>query len=457
MRKIIIIFLLIFSATQLNAQIQIDGYAPKYKGKTFSFFKYDDYITHTETELAKCTVDDDGKFSVSLDIADIEYIYTSAGKYVFYFFGQPKSSIKLEISEREEKTESEKLNPFFEPLYVAAKVDATSDNGFNNQLISIDNASDKTMLAAMTSKNESREFRDSLLNAFKNSIANTDNSFAAEYAKYRTATIEYNLKLKTLGRLQHEYFVGKSILYNNPAYCELYNKLHEKYFLHLSQRKQGKVFKRAVNQSMLNEVENILRGDSSLLNNDFRQLMILQNAYNEFYDSNFSRSALLQIIDSVGVVSSNINNKKIAKNIRAKITQLLAGYYPPKFELNDLNGKTYTLESFRGKYLYLGFFSVNSYGCLQDLFLIDKLTKKYGEKIQFVSICIDNPEDITNFLRIEKFDWIFLSHAKQPDMLKNYDIRTYPTYYLIDKDGKLLESPALSPNENVEAVFENLQ
>ena len=45
---------------------------------------------------------------------------------------------------------------------------------------------------------------------------------------------------------------------------------------------------------------------------------------------------------------------------------------------------------------------------------------------------------------------MFLHFGTYPDIIKEYDIRGYPTYFLIDKDGKLLLSPAPSPFENME-------
>jgi thioredoxin-related protein len=56
---------------------------------------------------------------------------------------------------------------------------------------------------------------------------------------------------------------------------------------------------------------------------------------------------------------------------------------------------------------------------------------------------------------------IFLSNTvliagTRNDLLKQYKIKAYPTYYLIDPDGNFLFSPAPSPAENFESVFRNI-
>ena len=57
---------------------------------------------------------------------------------------------------------------------------------------------------------------------------------------------------------------------------------------------------------------------------------------------------------------------------------------------------------------------------------------------------------MSNFVLKNDYNWIFLHFGNQVDILKNYDIRAYPTYFLIGPDGKLIYSPAASPSENFE-------
>jgi peroxiredoxin len=458
MRTFLFVFCLTIYAACLNAQTHISGSAPKYKGDELTFCCYDNYITKNEKFLAKCNVDEDGNFEVNVDISYTQYIFVRYEKLVYYFFVQPNTNIKVEFNEKELLSDKEKLNPFFEPSFIAANVINTSDSDFNNRLVEIDKGSDNVILEMVKNKKESdREFKDSLLNIFKNSVPKTENEFINNYVKYRIATLEYALKLRLFKDLQSEYFTGKPILHNNPAYCELFGQFYDKYLLHRTQQAQGKGFKEAINKANLSKIREVLSKNDELANADFCELLILQNAFNEFYDSNFSRPAILKIVDYIAEQTSNSNNKKIATDIRNKITKLLAGYAPPNFQLPNLQAETKSINSFAGKYIYLGFFSVNSYGCIQDFYLINRLAKKFGKKIQFVSICVDKQKDIENFVKTEKFNWTFLVCNNQAELLKEYDIRTFPTYYLIDTSGKLLKSPAPSPSEGIDAVFEELK
>jgi len=181
------------------------------------------------------------------------------------------------------------------------------------------------------------------------------------------------------------------------------------------------------------------------------ELVILKNLYDEFYSDRFSRGAILAIIDTVINSSNIVSHKLIAQNIRANITRLLPGYAPPQFSLLNADSIPVSLAGLKGKYVYLCFCSCFSYSCLKEFDMLQRLNLKYSKYLQIVLISVD-PElsEMRRFVSKTDYKWMFLHFGKQPEIIKEYDIRGYPTYFLIDKEGKLLLSPAPSPFENME-------
>ena len=60
---------------------------------------------------------------------------------------------------------------------------------------------------------------------------------------------------------------------------------------------------------------------------------------------------------------------------------------------------------------------------------------------------------MSNFRQKNGYQWDFLHFANDPDILKEYDVRIFPTCYLIDPDGKLVLSPAPAANDNLERAL----
>ena len=91
--------------------------------------------------------------------------------------------------------------------------------------------------------------------------------------------------------------------------------------------------------------------------------------------------------------------------------------------------------------------------------MLADLYQKHRERLVILTVATDPQEEVLKqFLMKNNYNWIFLHYDRQPEILKDYDIRAFPTYFLIGPDGKLVFSPALSPAENFEQkLFEAMK
>ena len=61
------------------------------------------------------------------------------------------------------------------------------------------------------------------------------------------------------------------------------------------------------------------------------------------------------------------------------------------------------------------------------------------------------------FINLKKdYVWTFLNVGDHPDVLKDYDVRTYPLFVLIDKEGKIYKYPAEQPSSGLEAEVQKI-
>ena len=126
------------------------------------------------------------------------------------------------------------------------------------------------------------------------------------------------------------------------------------------------------------------------------------------------------------------------------------------FSLADENNVIKSLEDFKGKPIYLGFWSNTSIPSLRELKVIKVLNEKYGEKIHFISINLDKaPNSMVTTKTKYGFNWTFLHYGNDYELRERYDIRTVPTYFLIDSDGRLIQSHAKGPVK-IEKTLYNL-
>lgn len=461
-KKLALVFSLSFLiAGQTRAQeVNVRGNAPSYAGDQLVFYAYSDFITNTEIEVGRCEVNNNGQFNCQLKILDITMVFSYLGVYKIYFFAERGHQYEIVLPKKEAKTRAQSLNPFFQEHEMQVGIKNIDHNDLNYLTSTFDLHFNQNLnkIVQDTYLGKKTMNVDSLLNHIETKFAGSKNQFFNDYRHYRYGLLRQITGLQKSRSLSDEYFLNKPIRYNNPAYMELFNSLYDKYFVFYSHRDEGRSIQHdiSVDQS-LRKLKKTLGKNSVLANDTLKEMVILKGLYDEFYNDVFSRTALLAILDQLYRKAVNQEHVLIAQNIRSKITRLLPGFVPMPLALNDTSGKEIKLDDFKGKYVYLNFCATDSYTCLQEFPLLQNLYKKYGKYLEIITVLTDDePRNLAPFLKHTGYNWTFLHFGNNPNVVKEYDVRAFPTYYLIGPDKKLVMAPAPSPRENFELKFRKI-
>jgi peroxiredoxin len=459
-RAIVVLSIFLLFGLSLKAQVVITGKAPTYKGQELTFYSYSDLITFTEQAVGKCKVASNGEFKCELEIDETSYIYSNLGIYKVYLFVEPKVNYRVVLPEYEPKTEAQRLNPFFREVDLHLGIEKMRPNDLNYLISSFDLAFNENFDRIVQDAYAGIKSisLDTLTANLEKRFQKFNHSYFDSYRNYRYGLLSQLALMQQSRSISDNYFLNKPILYNNTSYMELFNLVYDKYFLFISRAETGN----AVNNNITSErsytnLKNTLAQDNVLANDSLLELVILKGLHDGFFDDKFSRRALLTILDSVYTKSKIAEHLIIAQNIRSKVTRLLPGFVPAPFELYNTKGKLVSLNDFSGKYVYLNFCTTSSYTCLQEFTLLEKLYEKHKKRLEIVTISLDNEvKDLKDFLDQTKYSWTFLHYGNKPDIIKDFDVRAYPTYFLIGPDRRLISSPAASPKENFEIQLFNL-
>jgi len=452
------IFPLFFSANIAFSQpATITGNSKSYSNDELIFYRYSDLITMAEEEIGRCKVDDQGKFSCQLKISETTFLFSHLGIYRIYLFAEPGKTYNLALPDKEDKTEGQRLNPYFRETDLFVGITNIGKNDINFFINSFDLAFNEKfdLIINDTYKGKININIDSLINTIESRYTNMNQPYFDTYRYYRYGLLKQITYIQKAKSTSEHYFLNKPVQYNNTAFMELFNLVYDKYFIFFSRTETGNaVFKNITQEKSLYNLKKTLATDNVLANDTLKELVILKGLHDGFFDDKFSRSALLTILDSLYFTSKIPEHLVIAQNIRTKVTHLLAGFVPTPFELYDAKGKLVRLDDFKGKYIYLNFCTSTSYTCLQEFTLLQKLYEKHKQLLEIVTICVDkDKQDMGNLLQNAGYDWTFLHYDNKPEIVKDFDIRAYPTYFLIGPDRKLLLSPAPSPREDFEIQF----
>lgn len=128
------------------------------------------------------------------------------------------------------------------------------------------------------------------------------------------------------------------------------------------------------------------------------------------------------------------------KNTSTEAPSIQIGSPAPEFEIQDINGKTYTLSAYKGKVVLLEFFATWCEPCRSAVPDLDRLYDRFKSRdFVFLAVAVDEGSDITEVLR--KFGREKKIHYPlAPDMKKIsdlYNVNGIPSSFIIDKEGSI--------------------
>lgn len=112
------------------------------------------------------------------------------------------------------------------------------------------------------------------------------------------------------------------------------------------------------------------------------------------------------------------------------------------FKARTLQGDTISLNHFRGKYLLLDFWTSNCGACLIENPLLKKKYEQYKDKnFEILAYCLDQ-EIETWQATVDKYKMTWTTASDLTgcygEVPMTYNIFMFPTYYMIDPDGKII-------------------
>ena len=432
-----------------------EGKAPGYAGEEMIFYRYTDMISFSEEEIFRLPVDGNGEFSVRFPAGDEpEKVFSHAGRYFIYLYVEAGNDYSVILPPKTEKAPHEKLNPYFKgiPTHIAVlNQDSTELNSLIRKFDDMYELLLHGSLAGMAG-DESRSYIDSVSAQMDMHFAGAHNPWFDDYRKYKMARLESLTRITAARGLSDSWFRDLPVLYGNNAYMELFNHVYDRYFLFFSRTVRGsRIFDDINRRRSLSALMSTLQTDTVLGCGRLLEFVVLKGIHDAFYGSDFSRSGMLAVLDSLAAQTIYPEHLRIAGHIREKVTRLLPGFDPPGFRLTGRDGRIRELSDFRGYYVYLNFCTAASYSCMSEYQILDRLDADHGDYLKIVTVYIDeNYQSMLDFLEKSDYGWEFLFYGDQPGILRDYDVRMFPGYYLIDRDGKMLMAPAPSPAEDFE-------
>lgn len=449
-----VILMLLFISTLLQAT-EIKFSAPDYAGNSFNFYVVDNFITEKQTIVGEGTADEQGNFSCEIDIPESMTVYCEFDVYKVWMVATPGESHEVILPPKREKRSS---NPYFRPQVFHLGIKGASPentnvliNGFGRQYTQ---KMSKNMQEIMYRRN--LDAAETVVAELQELFPVTDNEYFEQYKLYKYASAKYTALIQDPTPIMEEYFIDQPILYKQPEYAELFDKLFLKYLQYATQQVNGQKVSLMLNSGAYEQLIDWLTLDMGF-NKQLAEAIIMKGVKPLFYSKRFNTNGLFAILQKIGETSENAVHKETANNIYNELARTNYGTIAPELDLVDIYGNFVGWEDFDGMYVYLCFTRTDNEKFAPHKELMKQFQIKYQDDLAIVIVLEDDKiEENAELLSNDDFDWTVLRGQTRREIYDAYSVRILPTYFLIDPQGKMAGSQAPWPDENFEMQFANI-
>lgn len=464
MRATIFYFLFsIISFLSFAGPSLIQGSAPDYKGKFVRLYVYDDYITYAEKELTTARVGLDGRFELWFTITETQYAFIRIDNEIMDIFIEKDRKYKIDFPP---PTKNEgATNPLSERNYRKLRMLETDSTSLNLCLFKFNKMVDDFLLGnkellVRRGMNDKKLLHDriaQLSDAAGEEFSFINNEYLKAHIQYSIAQLE--LSTMTPNYTLYENYLVKPFLEYNYEYMRFFHQYFVRHLDIFRHTVQGKSLIYTINNfTTLEKVNTVLYLDELLRNKVLRDAVLIDGLIQLYNNPEFKKEKIVNVLDALAQEAATTYLKKAAANAKMLLTRNKAGTTAPDFEIRSHNNQIRSLKSFAGKYIYLQFTDVSCLACNSETKTVADLQKKYGNKVQFVTVTINNDfEETREFVNRNSYTWDFLIAGTDHKVLEDYNVKSVPEYFLLDPDGKFIQSPALRPDRGIDRTFFDLK
>ncbi|HPB25264.1 MAG TPA: TlpA disulfide reductase family protein [Bacteroidales bacterium] len=449
------------SAQNISGQnVSIKGSAKGAEGKTILLKYYSDCFTLNEEFLSTSTVDSSGYFEIECQVPSTVLAVIHIEYYAGEIYLEQNKSYQVEIKNLVFNEKLDKVNYYLNPFNCYIKVlseDKKELNQLTQKLNIMYNSFVKENLYILKTKSIYSRV-DTFMMAVNDTFSNTKNVFFDNYLNYRLGSLKLMTGYSDSYKLMIDYLYQKPILYDNIEYMTFLAGYFENYFQNLNSPVLLKDLYIPVNTNKsYAEFMDVLGKDTLFINEKLRELIALNTLNVMYASSNFKKKNIIDILKFIASASKFETHRQIAGSMVSYFSRYERGTPAKEFSLKSSENSPVNLSDFRGKYVYLNFYTSWCQSCKEEMEVMKNLRQNFNDDVVFISISADREfMNMYYFKRDYKYNWLFLHFGNNYDLLESYGIFAYPGFVLIDKSGNLIQCPALKPSENIELYLTNL-
>lgn len=439
---------------QAVTNVTIAGTSDNAAGKRIELYGYSDMLTQTEVLLDEYVVDSAGRFELRCYTNYPRLVFVQAENYSQSFYIEPGRVYKMHIAEFDWSIDEQRnvnLAPEALPLLFQ---DLPADE-LNLRIGRFEEVVDSFIAAKrvffdLKFKPQKRYYDTLVAELGRRGVrvaapGSDGETFFDRYANSSLASLQHALHFASRAKLIRRYIEGQPVRYYDEQYMRLFFDLYAG-SISKGTKKIGKHRLEAwVHKGDIVRYLDSVGVDPLLRNEQLRELAVLEALKESYFDKDYHPEEVLRMIVALGEQTKFADHRVLAESLQKALTRLEVGSEVPDFRLPDVDRREVSLDSLRGKWVYLSFVRVGDPHCVAELETMahfrDTVYARSGGEVVFVSVCCDREFQkmyhlLKNSKRGRRYGWTWLHIDGNYRLLEHYGVVSYPTFVLINPEGR---------------------
>lgn len=438
------------AAAQGNLTVQ--GTAANAAGKHIELRCYDDMLSQSEVLLDGTEVDSTGHFRLAAYLNYPRLVFLEVENYSQSFYAEPGRRYEVYLPEFDWE-QDERINVFLANVALPVQFLDLPPDELNLRIMRfgevVDSFIDSNRVHFDFKFHPDRRYFDTLEMTVRRQLGLGTQpvegpDFFGRYCDYTLAQMRMAMFPGSRSSLFKRYIADQPMLYHDECYMRLLLSLCEEAVSPGTRRLPLHRLTAWVAAGDLDRYLDSLGVEPMLRDEQVREVAALQALKESYYDPRYDREGVRRMVRLLGERSKFPEHRRMAARLLEVFGRQQREQEAPRFVLPDVDRQPVDLDSLRGKWVYLNFVRVGDPHSLREIetmaFFRDSVYGKYPD-VEFVSVSCDREfQKMYHFLRNNKrgarYHWTWLHFDGDYRLLERYGVVSYPTFILIDPEGR---------------------
>ena len=464
MRRLLLTITLALLTTLAAAQknVQIVGSAANAAGKTIELYCYDDVLSGREVLLDAVRIDSTGSFRLGCYANYPRLVFLQVEHYSQSFYIEAGRRYEVYIPQFDWDID-ERQNIFLSPVALPLEFIGVGADELNLRISRFDEAVDSIIAANRVwldvRYHPQKRYFDTLVSELTRlgikrvEASDPAATFYDRYVEYSLAEMRLAMHFDSRKRLIARYVDNQPVRYYDEPYMNLFFALYAGSISKGTARIPQSRLVSWVEHGNIDRYLDSIGLDPLLKNEQVRELAVLEALKESYYDRNYNPDRVRDMVRLLGSRTRFKEHRVIADHLVTLFGQRHKGGEVPEFRLPDVDRNMVSLDDMKGKWVYLSFVRVgdpNSLSEIETLAWFRDSVYARNPDVVFVSVSCDREfQKMYHFLknnrRGKRYNWTWLHFDGNYKLLEHYGVVSYPTFLLINPEGRLHYTVTPSP------------